>query len=318
MNSTLEITTIGSAVVDIFIQSDEFMIKRGRENETYLCQLYGDKLEVSDFQVHTGGGGSNTAAGFARLGYSVGVVTETGKDSWTQLVLNNLSRHNVKTDFVVKEKKEQTGGSIILIGQDGGRTILVHRGASSMLDPHDIPQERLVASDWIHLASIAGQGKTLQTIFETIRNQGRNNLSWNPGKGELKLLAEGVVEVSTLPCRVLLVNRREWESLAPVQDQLRSHVEQIVVTAGGEGGQVFQKNGSDLHFSSQSTEVVDETGAGDSFAVGYVTGLLSDKSPEEAARWGVANATSVISQVGAKPGLLDRHKLQEVLSNTTR
>ena len=159
-----DVITIGSALVDIFISSKNFHLKK-ETSALWLCEKYDEKIEVESFKVTTGGGGSNTAVGFARMGFTTGVVSELGEDSWSNLLLDDFKKEGVDTSLLVLERKEETGGSVILSAPDGVRTIMVHRGAASMLDAKDIPDHALINAKWIHLSSISGQREALQKIF---------------------------------------------------------------------------------------------------------------------------------------------------------
>lgn len=302
------VITIGSALVDIFITSKNFELKHD-DPGVWLCQRYDDKVEVDSFQVTTGGGGSNTAVGFARMGFETAVVAELGIDAWAELVESDFKKEGVETSLLIREKKEETGGSIILSAPEGGRTILVHRGAASMLDPHDLDEMSLKRADWIHLSSISGQLGALQKILRIIAEH-QLKLSWNPGKGEIRLLTSGQLKLGGVKIAVLFVNQGEWEQLKAVQAQLHQACAQIVVTQGEKGGIVYQQGQIYQEFSgSQAKNVVNATGAGDSFAVGYVSAILAGESPQTYIEWGKKNAASVIGKIGAKAGLLHREEL---------
>lgn len=303
-----DIITIGSAIVDIFVTSAAFELQR-TESGVKLCQMYGEKIDADSFELHTGGGGSNTAVAFARAGMSVAIVTETGKDIFAQLVMEDLHKEYVSTNFVVAEHKEQTGGSILLVGKDGGRTALVHRGAAALLDPQDIPLRALKHSRWIHLSSIGGRTATLKMIAEAVRIHNLS-LSWNPGKHELELLTTGILGPAELPCQVLFLNAEEWAFVENLHKELKRSIPEIIVTSGGEGGTIYTpQNPEGVQFASKHIASVDDTGAGDAFAAGYVTGKLSGTSAQVAASWGVENASAVIQYFGAKKGLLTKEEL---------
>lgn len=303
-----DIITIGSSVVDSFIQSKSFKLQKTSDG-VLLCQTYGEKVDVDDYTVKTGGAGTNTAVGFARMGFKTAVVTETGTDSFRDFILSELQREYVATNFVISEKSEKTGGSIILLGEDGGRTVMVHRGASAHIDPKDIPEQYLPQAKWVHISSIAGRADTLKKIFSVLKLS-QTGCSWNPGNKELELLTSGELSLLELPVTVLLVNKNEWKKLEPVQDELLKRIPTIVVTHGSNGGEVFVAGKPDTRFMSGKVDSVDDTGAGDSFAVGFVTGQLKGKSVIESCNWGKKNAQSVIQHIGAKPGLLTITQLE--------
>lgn len=297
-----DIITIGSSVVDSFIKSKSFKLQKSDEG-VLLCQTYGDKVDVDEYIVRTGGAGTNTAVGFARMGFRTAVVTETGTDTFSEFIISELRKEYVATNFVVSEKSEKTGGSIILLGDDGGRTVMVHRGASAQIDPKDIPAQPLSQAKWVHISSIAGRVDTLQTIFDALQ-QGDTRCSWNPGNKELQAIADGSISLEALPVTVLILNKREWQLVSEKRQVLLEKIPQIIVTNGANGGEVFVDGKPNTRFMSGQVDSVDDTGAGDSFAVGYVTGQLKGKSIIDSCNWGKKNAQSVIQHIGAKPGLL--------------
>ncbi len=304
----LDVVSIGSALIDIFVHSDQFSLKSG-EQGVLLCQRLGDKVEVDNFVLQTGGGGGNTAVGFARMGFNAGVICETGRDAWSKIVVDEFHREYVSTNYLVSERLENTGGSVILNSGEGDRTVLVHRGASSMLNPHDIPEKALPHFRWVHLSSIAGQLETIKIIFEAVRGVGLAKLSWNPGSSELNLIDSGQIPVNSIPAEVLFLNQEEWEKLSSRHQELIGQIPQIIITNGSEGGVLLQQ-GEEIRYKAIAGEVVDSTGAGDAFAVGYVSAVLYKKEPQEALRWGARNAHSVIKQIGAKPGLLKKMHME--------
>ena len=303
-----DVLTIGSALVDIFISSSDFELQHTGDG-IFLCQMYGAKIEVDGFNVQTGGGAGNVAVGLARAGFSVAAIAELGKDSLAKLVLEDLRKDHVDCEYIIHERKEQTGGSVILVGQDGGRTVMVHRGASSQLDPADIPARAIERTSWLHLSSVGGRLATIQHIG-AIAARHRRPISWNPGKAELALLAGGELSIAELPtCQILLVNQEEWESVENVQAEMKQTIPEIIVTNGKEGLDIiFEKETQHLP-AETSSAAVDETGAGDGFITGYIAARLYQHEPLTACQWGIRNARSVVSQFGAKPGLLRYNEL---------
>lgn len=305
-----EIICIGSALVDIFIHSHHFTTNEQGEN-VMLCHVYGDKVEVEQFQVHSGGGANNTAIAFHKLGFDTGIVAELGQDNLARLVEDQLRAEGVDTSFLIRERLEQTGGSVILVGPDGGRTVMVHRGAAAQLDVADLPQEVLAHTRWLHLSSIGGRLEVLQAIFTLCRDH-NVGLSWNPGKAELHLLATGELAVEDISAHLLFVNKQEWEIISTLQNSLLAKLYQVIVTDGDKGGQVLSPQALPMRYSSPAMTSTDDTGAGDAFAAGYVSAYLLGFDPTKASRWGVANAVANIQSIGATTGLLTRSEIETI------
>jgi ribokinase len=303
--------SIGSSLVDIFISSKDLEAKQQKGQELLT---YGDKLDLSDFHIFTGGGGSNTSVALARLGFKVAVISETGQDEFSDLIIRDFEREGVATQLLIREKLERTGGSVLLITKGGERLAMTYRGAASMLDTYDIPAFWLTQAKWVHLSSIAGQKDTLSKIFKSLIKDQDSKLSWNPGKKEIALLVKKSFDFAQIPCEVFFVNQEEWSLLKLVQKQILAHFPQVIVTMGKKGGEVYLYGKKKFVFEGQSNSAVDSTGAGDSFAAAYIAALIDDRDIEEAIVWGVRNASNVVRFYGAKTGLLRRHQMLELLA----
>ena len=102
---------------------------------------------------------------------------------------------------------------------------------------------------------------------------------------------------------ILFVNEQEWKLLGSIQSTLKSRISNIVITSGNQGGRVLSVAG-ELKYEVEKQKAVDETGAGDSFAVGFVSEYLRGGELEDCLNLAKKNAASVVGQVGAKSGLL--------------
>ncbi len=307
--------TIGSALIDIYIQSSKFQPAQYQQEK--LCLLFGDKAEVESLYVCSGGGATNTAVGFSRLGFRTAIVSETGKDQFGDIVISRLIRENVDTSLLINERKEQTGGSVILVGNHGERIVLVYRGASSMLDPFDISPYWLSRSNWIHLSSIAGRIDTLFKIFQIVKKSGKIRLSWNPGKAELGLINSKQLPVSSICADILFLNSQEWELVKEYHSHLLNQIPQIVITQGSKGADIYLQGKHDFHQDSLGIRPIDTTGAGDAFACAYSAATYLGKNPKTACLWGINNAASVLGYYGGKIGLLTRNDMERMIKKNS-
>jgi sugar/nucleoside kinase (ribokinase family) len=304
-----DVISIGSSLLDIFIKSDDLEADRDGERQILT---YGDKLELSDFHIVTGGGASNTSVAFARLGFNVAVISETGRDEFASLINADFQKEGVVTNLLIQEKLEKTGGSVILVARDSERVIMVHRGAASMLDPFDIPAFWLSQSRWIHLSSIGGRKETLAKIFKVVNSNQETKLSWNPGKKELDLLMNDDFAIEKIPCEVFFVNQEEWAFIEPLHEEILLNFPQVVITKGKNGGEIHLFGKKKFEYVGEATELIDSTGAGDAFAAAYVSALLNNYEVPIAIAWGVKNAGNVVAYFGAKLGLLRKAQILEL------
>lgn len=311
-----DVVTIGSAVLDIFMKSDKFKVVQSADipGGIAMCEVYGGKMEVEEVLIVSGGGATNTAVSFSRKELKTAVVAEMGNDPQSLLVHRDLEADSVDTRFLVQEPAETTAVSVVLISADGGRSIMVYRGASAMLTRHDMPLEEF-ETRWLHVTSLGGNMELLTTILKWAKSK-NVRVSLNPGLKEIQHREKLLPLLSQV--EILFLNRDEAKELWGIDysdESLWKSLQSLpgayvtVITDGPRGGKV-SINGKVSFFEAEKvSKVVDTTGAGDAFASGMVAGVLYGKTYEQAINWGIKNATSVLMYVGAKKGLL---KLSEV------
>ena len=75
----------------------------------------------------------------------------------------------------------------------------------------------------------------------------------------------------------------------------------VVVTRGALGSIVASESDLVAVPAAQVTNVVDTTGAGDSFAAGFLFGVTRGRSAGDCARLGALAAAEIVSHLGARP-----------------
>lgn len=316
--SNYDVVTVGSAVLDIFMKSDKFKVVQSSDipGGIAMCEVYGGKMEVEEVGIVSGGGATNTAVSFARKELHTAVVAEMGNDPQSLLIHKDLEEAEVDTRFLVQEEAETTAVSVVLIAEDGGRSIMVHRGASAMLTKQDVSLSE-IETRWMHISSLGGNIELLGNILKWAKEK-KVRVSLNPGLKEIAHKEKLVKLLSEI--EILFINRDEAKNLWGIDysnDQVWKSNLAIpgayvtVITDGARGGKVCINQKVSFFDGEKVKKVIDTTGAGDAFASGMVAGVLYGKSYDQAVSWGIKNATSVLKYIGAKKGLL---KLAEINS----
>ena len=312
--------SFGSAVLDVFvtapdlkvIESDQFFTGKA------IAVPYGTKAEVERLVVCSGGGGTNTAAAFSRLGLKAAVVARCGWDFAGKMVRQEIKKEKVDDSFLVQIENEKTDYSTILVAPDGGRTILVYRGGTR-LEKSMIDFEKLNAF-WFYLSSLEGN---LDLVKELVEHAKKNHIkiAVNPGKKELKQ-KEKLLEIAQ-DFNVLIVNREEAAELLgltivdeKVFDKICLALPKVmvVVTDGSKGAYVCVPGKGRLIIDGFKMKMVEATGAGDGFGAGLIAGLAKGWPLEKALRLGVSNGSAAVTQFGAKAGLIKEKEIDFWLS----
>lgn len=301
-----DVLTIGSGILDIFIRSEKFKVIKSDEVQggVAICEVYGGKMEVDEVTISSGGGGTNTAYSFAKKDLNTAVICEMGNDPASLIIHRDMEMVGVDTRFIVQEPDETTAVSTILISKDGGRSVIVYRGASAMLDNKDIPWDKIKAR-WLHVTSLGGNMRLLADILKWA-NKTEMRVSLNPGVTEI----EGGDKLRKLlsMVEILFLNRMEAKMLFErdfCEDVGYPEGARVTVITDAEQGGVLCEGGECVQYRPEKPKrVVDTTGSGDSFASGMVAGVLYGMTYRDALRWGAKNAASCVAGVGAKHGSL--------------
>ena len=327
-----DIVVVGSATEDVFMNIGQTHILRWEDKQAsydFLALDYGAKIPVDDLMIDTGGGATNTATTFARMGMKTAALCRIGQDAPGDEIVKRLQGENVDTSLFIRTDQHQTGFSVIITGFTGDRTILVHRGAATELREDEIPWDILASAKWLYVGSMAGVAATLFSKLTIFGDEHGVKMAINPGSTQLKqgldALAETLQHVT-----VIFLNKREAHQLTGVQpdrgpsderEMLRLLCEagcrNVVITAGVEGSHGYD---GERYYTvpADRTEVVSTVGAGDAYAAACIVGLHRGLPLNEAMRVGAANAASVVSKFGAKEGILTWPQALDFIAERSR
>lgn len=327
-NKMYDIITFGSAAQDIHIKSKAFKILENKIDFVTgegICLPFGSKIDVEDVVFASGGGGTNTAATFSKQGFKVAFCGAIGVDVSGLEIVRELKQLRVDTRFLIKKKEKHTNQSIIISTNGEDRTILVYRGASELMCKEDIPWKKLRAR-WFYLAPLAGsllaspkpESEGGCDLFEEIVNFAKENkikVAVNPSKQQLSLPLEALKNIFSR-IDILFLNQEEASFLTKIpfdqESEIFKKIDEIcpgiaVMTKGGEG--VVVSDGKFLYSAKPDPDrnIVDTTGAGDSFASGFLSGYIRFSGDiGKAIQLGLANSAGNLSEIGAKTGLLGK------------
>ncbi len=307
-----DIITIGSATRDVFLASKHFQLINSSQFSTGIgeCVPFGSKIDVETVVRTTGGGGTNSAATFASLGFNTAVITRVGDDDAAKAVLDDLKKFGIKTTLVNKIKKGTTGYAVLMTAKNGERSALVHRGVSKEFQVKDVPLTKL-KSKWLYMTSLAGNTALAQKIVRAARKNG-TLVAFNPGGGELR---KGLKTIEPIMKNLTVFNLNTEEARELTKDK-RSDIKKLceklalpgltIIITDGPNGAYAHLDGITWYARPQGHKALSRTGAGDAFGSGLVAALAKGMGIDEALKVGMLNAESVIQSYGAKIGILNK------------
>lgn len=300
------ILSIGKATQDIFLRDEEFDPHiEGKVAYTHLP--LGAKLDIAEAYFTTGGNATNVAVTFARQGLHARYLWVLGEhDPVSLAVMNELDREGVDTSLVVTDPAMDASHSTILLAPNGERTILNFHGKLAHVKDIESKLETIKDADWVYPTALGSFEMLNAIVHEATKHDAKVML--NPAGSELADPAKLKGLLSDID--VLCLNKEEMQLLVE-GDDIESLVRHglnycpVVIVSDGPNG-VCASDGKTIVTAGmyEDVPVIDRTGAGDAFASGFLSQWAQGKTLEESILFASANSTSVVGQIGAKPGIL--------------
>ncbi len=326
--NTAQVLVAGDANLDLVLRGD--VVPRFGQAEQML----------SDADLVLGSSAGICAAGLARLGVPVALVARVGRDAFGARTRELLDEAGVDTRAVLVGD-EPTGVSVIL-SAPADRAILTLTGALAGLTARDV----LAAADGVshvHVASyflVPQLARELPALLAELRGRGVTtslDTNWDPS-GEWAGVGDCLPHLD-----LLLPNASEAVALARTlgpgstgagptaagagaagsadtgsADAERAAVQlaargPVVVVKDGAAGGVAVADGRVVRASGLRVEVVDTTGAGDSFDAGFLAAWLGGDDIGTALRWAAVAGSLSIRGVGGTGGQASRAEVAEIV-----
>jgi len=325
-----DICTFGSITLDLFIESDEVSVV----DQKFVFPV-GDKIGIDKMHKFVGGGAANSAVGFRKTGLETAIFGILGNDFEAKFIEKKLKEEKIETKFLVKTANADSSFSVVLMANDGRRTIFHHRSTQRDFGEDLLPQ--VPETRAIYISHLYDGKQEFLLALPKFKQESDAKIAWNPGKTQfkagfetfenvfpvidvlicnveeaelftgLKSVKIGKFDSSILGKKIVVGQELSTDYFADVrniaQKFLQSGVKEVVITDGARGAQIFDgKN----HFFAPAPDVPRECtlGAGDAFSVGVVAAFLKNKDLQTQIKWGTMNASSVIQKFGAQNGLL--------------
>lgn len=266
----------------------------------------GETLTGSGFFTAHGGKGANQAVACARLGGKVIMCGCVGNDDFGAAAVKSLIADGVDVSCVKTVKGVPTGTAVIII-ENGDNRIILDKGANACLTKSDIDAalEKAEEGD-IYLTQ-------LENPIEVIGY----GLKKAKEKGLYVVLNPAPANKDIVPylkyCDLATPNETETQILGG-KDFLLSNVQKLLVTLGGDGFEIIDKNGK-KHFDCIKIKPVDTTSAGDTLCGGLCAMLSLGNSLEKSAVFGSKAASIACTKKGAQPSIPTRKEVEEYAEN---
>jgi sugar/nucleoside kinase (ribokinase family) len=257
---------------------------------------------------HPGGSSANTAAWLGHIGADVHFFGQVG-DADNARHTRELEKFGVKAHL--QSDTERSTGTIVIIVEGEKRTMLTDRGANVIFNLDTVPQDLIAVAEYLHFTghTIIDEPKR-ESVVRLISRASAHGVNVSIDPASAGFISDfGVAEFLRLcdGAHILRPNEDEVRILSGLDDveaatvKLTELFPLVVTTCGRDGVIVGQRGEEVVRVPIVPIDVVDPTGAGDSFNAGLLAGLARGLSPVDAARAAVIVAAEAVTAVGARP-----------------
>ena len=302
-------------------QTDFDVVGFGTNAVDFLIQVphypeFNSKIELTDYTRAAGGEIATSMAGLQRLGLRTSYIGRFGSDDAGEIGLSSLREEGVDLQYAETIPGAQTQIAFIIIDeQSGERTVIWKRDSKLHYAADEVPAEAIRNAKILHFTPHDVQACT--KLAKAARSNGTivsidiDNVF--EGVETLLETVDIIVASSDFPAK-LFGRMEERDALNKLQ---QSYGAGLVGLTLGDSGSLLLCNGEFIRTSGFEVPggCRDTTGAGDSFRVGLLYGLINGESVEDSAR--IANAVAALKcrAVGARTALPTTTELDLLLKN---
>lgn len=282
----MKIGVVGSINMDLVVVADRIPNK-------------GETIIGRELQYNAGGKGSNQAVAIARLGGDVVMFGKVGNDEHGKKLIQKMNENGVETKFIQVDTTADTGLALITVG-DHDNAIVVLPGANQFVDIAyiDAIQAELLSCDFIVLQHEI----PLATNEYVVKLCKKHHIKTLLNPAPAAQLNEELIDLVDF----ITPNEHEAALLfgsANVEEMMLRYPEKLIVTQGSQGIACATKTSGVIQVPSRKSNVVDTTGAGDTFNGAFVYAYTSGYAVVDALRFANVAAGLSTEMTGAQNGM---------------
>lgn len=297
MSKTL--CVIGDFAWDVLIRTNNNLLKGG--------DSFGEVM------LTPGGSAANSAVWAKRCGLNTRFIGKIGRDRFGQLAREDLTKEKIEHHFVETDA-HLTGSVAVFVDQTGERSMVSGHGADFYLIPSELPRSVITTSSHLHLTAwsfFTDPPRSAARTAAQLAQQNNQTISFDPAS--FQMIQEMGVEqflswTKDLAINIFFPNYDEGRVLtgcdepgAIVRALANIYTDALIILKLDADGALVFDGKTTTEIPPATNNLVDATGAGDSFAGAFLAHYLQSNSPVDAAIYATKIAAWVIEHLGARP-----------------
>lgn len=289
-----DVTVLGSMNFDMII---------GQERLPKI----GETILVDNINMVAGGKGANQIVQCSKLGLKSCMLGIVGSDYFGDFLIDNLNKNNVETKYIERAKKT-TGIGLVNSFPNGELLSTVFTGANYEVDIDYIERiSPILKNSKIVLLQLEIPRKVVEEVIKTAFDfDCYIILNAAPG---MYLSDDTLKKIDCFVVNEEEANFYSSEEVSSISkamsvlDILYEKTEANIVITLGSSGSVLFDGENKIEIPPYPTEVIETTGAGDSFVGSIAYGILNDYDLEKAGKFASKASSMTIRNIGAQESM---------------
>lgn len=305
----IDVLTLGEALIDMI-----------------SVEVAESLFDAHRFEKHQGGSPANIAVNLAKLGHRAAFIGKTGIGAFGSFIKAELRKAGVNTDYMVMDHRVHT--SVIFVSRTTGTPDFeAFRDGDYKLEAHELSLEAVRRAKIVHASmwplSREPFRAAVELAFQTARAAGKlisldpnySRRFWPDYRDAMDVIPRMLSYATLTKPSLDDAERLLGEGLTPEAYIEKFHAmgpQIVVLTMGGDG--LLLSDGQSLtRIPAKQIEVVDATGAGDSFWAGFLAALLDGEPLERCAQFAREVVALKLTRVGPLPDRVDRQAIYAMM-----
>lgn len=244
-------------------------------------------------ESYFGGAAGGIALNLGKLGVSVGILSVLGSDSFSNKYKRELESRKVNIDLVKNRRGKIPTLEVISTENTELARKFNYYGVDKILENLKPSRSKLNKYSWVHVVN------TPKKLADYLAENFNDHISYCPGS--LLVRNNSSLSVDLLKkSNLIFANQEEYSILQEridLKDLFGNKLKAILITKGNKGITLKTKN-YDKNFPVKKVKVVDVTGAGDAFFVGFMKKYLVSNNLRKSVKAGIKLASTSVGIKG--------------------
>jgi 5-dehydro-2-deoxygluconokinase len=272
--------------------------------------------QTMTFTKYVGGSPANISIGMARLGMKSGFIGKVANDQMGRFIVDYLQKNQIDASQVVTDHTGAvTGLAFTEIKSPTDCSILMYRDnvADLLISPDEVSEDYIAEAKVVLISGTAlAQSPSREAVFLTLEYARKHgavivfDLDYRPYTWKSREETAAYYNLAAEKCDVILGTREEFDMMERFEgtannDQTTAskwfgcNAKLVVIKHGKDGSIAYTKDGASHKGSVFPAKVIKTFGAGDSYAAGFLYGLMQGWEVADCMAFGGAAASIVIS-----------------------